>query len=418
MLPSIHFENIKKFAREFDYTIFLSTLLISLAGLAAIYTATRSGSELVQATFTKQIVWLSVSLVVMFTVIALPPRLIYSISLYFYVVSLLLLVIVLFVGTRIQGAARWISFGFIAFQPSELAKLATIFMLANFLSNPTIDASKFWNIVVAFIIVLIPTALVIRQPDLGTSLVFAALILPVLYRAGLSLFAIFFMFSPVMTVVFYMLSGYNFYVLGFMMAVVLIILYLSKKNAYIILTVFLINLAVGISARPIWSNLHDYQKKRIIAFINPESDPKGAGYQVLQAQTAVGSGGLTGKGFLEGSQTQLQFLPEQHTDFIFAVIGEEGGFLAGFLLILLFLVILFRAVRLSFYIKDLFLSLVIVGIASALGFQVMVNIGMNMGIMPVTGLPLPLVSYGGSSLLVNFVMIGILISLSMRKNTL
>jgi rod shape determining protein RodA len=267
----------------------------------------------------------------------------------------------------------------------------------------------------AFVIAGAPMALIIEQPDLGTALCIGAVVFPMLYWHGITLFSVFVMLSPLATVLIHIGSGYHFEIFMLTLLIILIILYFSKRPTWMVLTVLAVNIIVGLSSEPLWESLKDYQKERILTFIEPERDAKGAGYQVLQSKIAIGSGGLVGKGYLEGTETRLKFLPEQHTDFIFAVISEEFGLLGGIVILTLFGALIIRLILIAEVVDDKFCSLTLLGIAALFGFQAFVNIGMTCGIMPVTGIPLPFLSYGGTALLTNFALVGIALNISVRK---
>jgi len=239
-----------------------------------------------------------------------------------------------------------------------------------------------------------PFLLIARQPDLGTSLVFLVLCLPLLFWAGLNWFSLFVIITPLLT----MILSFNFYAFLVWMILIFAVLIISKRKPIILISVFIIHIFVGLLTPVLWGQLKPYQQQRILTFANPEADPKGAGYQIIQSKVAIGSGGIWGKGFLEGSQTQLRFLPAQHTDFIFSVIGEEWGFIGVLIVILLFMALLLYLIYLSSLVRSLYASLIIIGITTVLFFHIVVNIGMSVGLAPVTGLPLPLISYGGSFL--------------------
>ncbi|MFY9113889.1 MAG: rod shape-determining protein RodA, partial [Dethiobacteria bacterium] len=287
---------------------------------------------------------------------------------YIYVINLLLLVAVLVVG-RGDNVKRWIDLGFIDIQPSEYAKLTLIIILARLLSEKEGQLGKrFSASIPALIYTAVLTALIFLQPDLGTAMVIVAILLGLLYVAGINL-------------------KYLFYMLG-----------------------------SGAVAFPfLWMFLEGYQKKRLMIFLNPEMDPLGYGYQLMQSIIAVGSGSIWGKGLFEGTQVRLNYLPEQHTDFIFAVLGEELGFIGAVGLLFLFFLLIYRILWIGSQSKDVFGSLICSGVAIMLSFHVLVNIGMTIGIMPVTGLPLPFISYGGNSLLINFLAIGLVLNIGMRR---
>lgn len=408
-------EKIKQFLRDLDFFILIPVLLLCLWGVFTIYSATHALDEEKQLNLTKQISFLGMGLIGMILLILIPVRLIDSASVGLYVIALVLLIILMGLGAVRYGAQRWFSFGIFSFQPSELAKVAVILFTARILALQRVRPAHVGNIAIAGAIAAVPIFFIIKQPDLGTAISIASIPLPILYRHGISLFSIFVMFSPAATFLLYVGSGYQFHVFILTLIVIAIILFFSRRRPWIILSVLLLNLIVGLSAEPFWDSLKDYQKERILNFIEPERDLQGAGYQVQQSQIAIGNGGITGKGFLEGTQTRLKFLPEQYTDFIFSAIGEEFGFVGTLVLLLLFGIIIFRLLLLSSAITDKFANLTLVGIASLLAFQVFINIGMTAGIMPVTGIPLPFISYGGTALLTNLSLIAIALNISMRK---
>jgi rod shape determining protein RodA len=321
------------------------------------------------------------------------------------------LLLVLFVGKVGQGAERWLIIGPVHVQPSELAKLATILAVSKYLSDKYADVNKFKYFSIAVALILFPFILIARQPDLGTALVFLALIIPLLYWAGLNWFNIFTILTPLLT----MILSFNFWAFMILMISIAVILAISRRKPIILVAVFLLNIGVGIATPYLWNQLRPYQQQRILTFVNPEKDPKGAGYQIIQSQVAIGSGGIWGKGYLRGSQTHLRFLPAQHTDFIFSVIGEEFGFIGAGIILLLFMMLILRFIHIAAVIRGQFESLTIIGIVTILVFHTIINIGMTIGMAPVTGLPLPFLSYGGSSLVVNMMMVGVVLNISRNK---
>ena len=397
--------------QKLDYITILIVLVLVSIGLLAIYSATHSGDENSNQYFTKQLTWAIIGSLLMIAASYLPFKLLIRISYILYVFTLLLLVIVLFFGKAGQGAERWLVVGSLRIQPSELAKLATILAVSRFLSDKYANVNKFKYLFLSVLMILIPFILIARQPDLGTALVFLVLIIPMLFWAGLHWFTLFIIISPLFTLIF----SFNLWAFMAMMFIVIVILYLSKRKIYVSVLIFLINIAVGIATPKIWDTLHPYQQKRILTFINPEQDPKGAGYQIIQSQVAIGSGGIWGKGFLKGSQTHLRFLPAQHTDFIFSVIGEEFGFFGVTVILLLYLALLIRLAIIAYAVKNQFGSMVLIGIITVIFFHVIINIGMTIGFAPVTGLPLPYLSYGVSFLIINLLMIGTALNISRNR---
>jgi len=288
-----------------------------------------------------------------------------------YVFNLIMLLAVMLIGQSALGAQRWISIGPISIQPSEFSKLIMIVSLAGMLEEKVGKLNTLEDLIPVAAYVGLPFLLVLKQPDLGTSLVFLAIFFGMVFVCGIRL---------------RLLGG-----------------------------IF----AAGIAMLPLlWHFLKDYQKMRIMVFIDPNVDPLGSGYHIIQSKIAIGSGMLWGKGLFEGTQSQLNFLPENHTDFIFAVVGEELGFIGVVCLLLLYMVVLWRGVQIAKDASDMFGRLLAVGITSMLAFHVLVNVGMTLGIMPVTGIPLPLMSYGVSSLTTNIMAVAILINIQLRKKKL
>jgi rod shape determining protein RodA len=316
------------------------------------------------------------------------------------------LFLIFFIGKVGLGAERWLQLGPFSFQPSELAKLASVLAVARYISHEGTDLNNPKYFLIAGSFLVIPFAMIIRQPDLGTSMVFLAMALPMFYWAGLQLSNLLLIIVPF----FVMLASFSFST--FLILMILLVGYLiySRRTKIVFITVFLTNIIMGLLTPVLWNHLKPYQQNRIKIFLNPESDPRGAGYQIIQSKVAIGSGGSLGKGFMQGSQTQLRFLPEQHTDFIFAVIAEEFGFLGALTGLILFLILIIRNIQIAAMVRNKFNSIVIIGITTIIFFHVSVNLGMAVGLLPVTGLPLPFISYGGSSLVTNMIMIGIVLN--------
>jgi rod shape determining protein RodA len=401
--------------QRYDYITLLLVLALVSIGLVAIYSATSTGEGADNSGyFVRQLIWASVGLTVMVTVSYVPLRVLQRVSFMFYGFTLFLLIMVLLFGRIGQGAERWLDLGPIHLQPSELAKLATVMAVAAYQSDKYVNINKIRYFVITLALILAPFALIVRQPDLGTALVFLAVIIPLLFWAGLNWFAIFTMLTPVVTLLF----SFFFWAFLIWMLLVILVLFLSGKNKLILVTVFLLNIMVGTITPSLWNQLRPYQQKRILTFVNPEKDPRGAGYQIIQSKVAIGSGGFWGKGYLQGSQTHLRFLPAQHTDFIFSVIGEEFGFVGILIILLLFYLLIYRLIALAAGIRFQYASLVVIGIATIIAFHVIINIGMTIGLAPVTGLPLPFISYGGSFLMSNLLMIGVVLNVARNKYTI
>jgi rod shape determining protein RodA len=398
---------------RYDYITLILVCLLVGVGLIAIFSATAGPEMDANNYFTRQLIWAIFGIMAMVAVSFIPPRLInrFVYPLYFFTIFLLGLVFI--VGRVGQGAERWIVIGPVHIQPSEFAKLATIMAVSKYLSDKYADVNKIKYFVISVTLILIPFLLIARQPDLGTALVFLALIIPLLFWAGLNWFHIFTILTPLIT----MIVSFDFWAFLALMIVISLVLVGSQKKPVIIAAVFMLNISVGIATPYLWNQLRPYQQQRIKTFLNPEKDPKGAGYQIIQSQVAIGSGGVWGKGYLNGTQTHLRFLPAQHTDFIFSVIGEEFGFIGVSMVLLLFLLLILRMVHVASTIRDNFSSMILVGFSTIFGFHALINIGMTIGMAPVTGLPLPFLSYGGSSLMTNLVMMGVALNIFRHKYT-
>lgn len=332
---------------------------------------------------------------------------------YFYILTLFFLAVILFAGSSAQGAQRWFQIGPLSFQPSELSKLTMIIVLAVFLDQQR-KVESFRQSVYALLVVGMPFLLIFRQPDLGTALVFFFILAGMLAFSGESTRFLFILVTPLLSVLLRPL----FYLWLIYLFALALALFLNRARSWDWALIFGGNAAVGVAFPFIWGMLKVYQKKRILTFLNPAADPYGAGYHSLQSIIAIGSGGLFGKGFLQGTQTQLRFIPEQHSDFIFSVVGEEFGFLGSLVVLLLFAVFIWRALAIALQARDAFGSFLAAGIAVMTAFHVLANIGMTLGLLPVVGIPLPFMSFGGSSLFMNLACVGILQNISMRRQKL
>ncbi|MCX5725893.1 MAG: rod shape-determining protein RodA [Candidatus Saganbacteria bacterium] len=328
-----------------------------------------------------------------------------------YIIILIFLAITLFSGTASGGAQRWISLGPLSFQPSEIAKLMMIVALAAFLEKRKDKLNDLLQLLPTFVLTAIPFAFIFKQPDLGTSLVLIAICFGMLAFAGGRPELLCFILSPILGIFFFQ----NIFLFIFYLIVIGIIMYALKLKILDNILILGANIGIGYIIPHIWATLREYQKMRLLTFLNPAMDPRGAGYHTLQAKIAVGGGGLFGKGLLHGTQTQLQFIPKQHTDFIFSVVGEELGFLGATLVLILFGIIIFRSIKIAMEARNPFGSLLAGGIAIMLTFHLMVNAGMTIGLLPVVGIPLPFFSFGGTSLLINLIAVGILQNIYMRR---
>jgi rod shape determining protein RodA len=397
--------------REIDLTFIIVALILSIIGILLIYSAKHhSDNPAERAIYIKQIIWVLLGLFACALVFSIPLRFYEVFSYILYFLSLLTLVLILMIGSSKMGASRWISIGGFNIQPAEFAKIATIFPLARYLAYSKRSIYSFRWLASVVGMALLPALLILKQPDLGTSLVFLAILISMLFWSGVPLFYLFLIVSPVISLIcaFHWLSWALFFL------ILVLLLFRLRPTAVFSVSFLLLNLAFGMVTPLVWNKLHDYQKQRIIVFLDPGRDPQGAGYQIIQSKIAIGSGGLSGKGYLEGSQTKLAFLPHQHTDFVFSVLGEEFGLWGGIILLGLFTFLIIKGILIVQKTRNTFASNLAVGLSAIIGFQMLVNIGMTLGVMPVTGLPLPFVSYGGSSMLLSWVILGLLLSINSR----
>lgn len=392
------------FLRRIDFSILISTLLLIGIGLASIYSATHTSAVIVN--FQKQIFWVVIGILLMTLILIASVRFFHYSAYIIYGLSIVSLLLVLLMGKSVGGNAGWFGFGSFGIQPSEFGKIAAILALARFLSDSTTKLTSMVDIAKALAIVLVPWVLIIAQPDFGTGLMYLAVFVPMIFWAGAEMFILLVLISPVIIAIIAVLNLWLFLAAALL---IVFIFYLLHKNLGVALLFLTLNLSVGFATNYLYGHLPEYQRKRIAVFIDPTKDPKSAGYNVIQSKVAIGSGGLTGKGFLKGSQTQLRFIPEQWTDFIYCVPAEEFGFLGASTVLFLFGTILFRGLKIAFDHESRFASIMCIGIVATFAIHVSVNIGMTVGLTPVIGIPLPFMSYGGSSFLTSAVMVGLLL---------
>lgn len=360
----------RRLLQNFDWVLLLLLIIICSISLLNLYSATSAirdsgGSQI----FTKQIYWFLIGFTVLLIMTTFDYHVLERLAYPIYFLSLFLLILVLVVGNVYSGSQRWLSIGGIAFQPSEFSKITLVIILSKFFSGQgeytEYRLRDLWR---PFILIVIPFILVVKEPDLGTALMLVII----------SFSIIFFM----------KINWKSFFILVF----------------------------ASISSIPfIWFSLKDYQKTRILTFLRPETDPLGAGYHIIQSKIAVGSGMLTGKKFLKGTQTRLHFLPEQHSDFAFSVFAEEWGFIGSLILLLLYLILILWCVNIAKNSKDMFGSVLAVGIISIVFWQLAINVSMAIGLLPVVGIPLVLFSSGGSSIISTMMGMGLLMNISMRR---
>ncbi len=355
----------RRLLENFDFILFFTTIVLCLIGIIFIKSATNA----LEIDYAKrQLLYFSLGLVGLIIAVTFNYSKIAKHTIAIYAVSVLLLIVVLLIGKGIGGARRWLSLGIVSFQPSELFKITSILMIAYYLNKVSKEANKFKILICVFLIVILPVLLIIIQPDLGTaiSLIF----------------------------------------------VIFAVVFVSNGDIRSMLIVVGISLA---SCPFLWKFLKTYQKKRLLVFINPDVDPLGAGYAIIQSKIAIGAGGLFGYGWKRGYQTHLNFIPEHHTDFIFSTVAEEWGFIGACVLLLLYAILFWRMFSLVSLVRDKLGLLIIVGVISLFAVHIFINIGMAIGIMPITGLTLPFLSYGGSSLVANMFLVGLVLNIGMRR---
>jgi rod shape determining protein RodA len=397
---------------ELDRVFFFTLMALLVTGLIVVYSACQvedGGST--AGLWAKQVAFAVAGLLVMAGAAALPPVVWERFAWLLYGISLAVLGFVLVAGDAAGGATRWIQFGGFRFQPSELAKLSTVLLMARVLAGRRRPAGSLPALTLLAMIVLVPAALVLRQPDLGTALVFLVVAPPMLYWSGVSFPYLLLASSPVLSII--CASSLPSWIL--FSVFLLALAYFSRAVLLERILYVSLSVAAGIATPVLWGRLEPYQQQRILAFLDPEKYSSGAGYQIIQSKVAIGSGGLTGVGFLDGTQKGLAFLPARHTDFVFSVVGEEFGFLGTVLVLALFTLLIVRGLRIAADSRDPFAGLTVVGILSMLAFQVFVNIGVTVGLVPVTGLPLPIYSYGGTSLLATMAGLGIVLGVRLRR---
>lgn len=370
----------RRLVKNLDFLLLGVVLALVVIGLLTIFSATRANTAINGGNpylfVEKQFISVIIGLLGMVLLIGLDYRLSDLAYRLIYGVNIILLVAVILFGTEVNGAKSWLNLGFYSLQPSEFAKLAVILTLAKHLSEKE-KLSSIWDLLSPFLHILLPLVLILLQPDFGTALVFVFIFFVMLYMAGTN----------------------GRLLLGIILLGVLLIALIFGCHHFF-------NTPLP---------LKDYQIKRLTSFINPDADPRGAGWNVNQAKIAVGSGRFFGKGIFQNTQGRLGFLPENHTDFIFAVFCEEWGFIGGFILLGLFFILIWRSLRIAVQAKDRCGSLIAIGIMAMFTFHVLENVGMNMSIMPITGIPLPFISSGGSSMMANLFAVGYLENIWARK---
>lgn len=351
-----------------NYELLFTLILLIIISIVNLYSAAMVGHK-VSPIYYRQLLWFGIGIISIFVFAFIDYRMFKKLSLILYIITLFLILLTIVKGRTAYGAQRWLSIGILSFQPSEITKFSLILALANYFDDHWFEKGyNFKTLVIPLTYIFIPFILIIKQPDLGTAIIILLIGASIILFAGIRL------------------KTFLMFVFAF---------------------ITIIPLA--------WHFMKSYQKARLVAFVDPYKDPLGSGYHLLQSRIAVGSGKLFGVGYLKGTQSHLNFLPESHTDFIFSVFAEEWGFVGCIILIILFVIIIAEGFRISHYAKDKFGSLLAFGISISIFIQFFINIGMSTGILPVVGITLPFMSYGGSSILMFMIEIGILLSIHIRK---
>jgi rod shape determining protein RodA len=387
--------------RKIDAAIIVAGITLSILGLIMIF----STGGLTY--FLKQLGWLTIALIICYLFSAISPRVWASLSPFVYAGLGILLVLVIVAAPGYPN--RWFKFGDVSIQPSEFAKFATILILANYLANRK-RLDRFVDIIVPFLIIAVPAALVFVEPDLGAAQIFFPILIVMLYWSGMPGAKIFIFFSPILSAI----ASFSIYIwIGYIVLLGIYLFYRKKLGDLVYGLVG--NPVAGLMTPVIWNSLKPYQQKRVIAFLSPWLDPQGMSWQVIQSKIAIGSGRLLGKGFLSGTQKKFEFLPERHTDFIFSCIGEEFGLLGIIVTLGLYVFLLYRIINLAREAKNKFSGIFAIGVMGWFGYQALINTAMTLGLIPITGVPLPFISYGGSALLACFMAVGVMLSISKSK---
>lgn len=427
---------------EFDLILFFSTLALMIIGILFIYSSGVNAEGVVFSNeYVKQIIWVCLGLVLLFMVTFFDYFKLKDFSFYIYIGFSLLLIYTRFFGKVVKGARSWLDIiAGMGIQPSEFMKIATILFLAKFLNDTKDARDPLKRFLTSVGIILFPVLLILSQPDFGTALVYLPIFIVMMYVGGIELRYVLFTLITALTTMFFTVlplwekfilkstnsflivfhaSPYNYILLGvlflaFVLAVVGLITFKKTYYYWIAFVTFILFISIGASLAAS-KILKEYQIMRLIVFLDPSIDPKGSGWNIIQSITAIGSGGLFGKGFLQGTQSHYRFLPEQSTDFIFSIISEETGFVGSLIVFTLFFIILYRGLSILKTTRDNFGRLICSGIIAMISFHFMINIGMSMGVMPITGIPLFFLSYGGSSLWVALLGVGLMLSIHQKR---
>ncbi|MCL2765474.1 MAG: rod shape-determining protein RodA [Treponema sp.] len=424
-----------------DYLLLLPVLILMTLGVLFIYSSgVNSDGVLVSNEYLRQIIWAFAGLTAAVTLSLINYRKFYNFSIYIYIISLIPLLYTLLFGHVIYNAARWLRIGSFGVQMSEFVKISVIILLARYLADTDRNRETFSRFLVSCVIVFIPMGIVLLQPDLGTALVYVAILLTMMFMSGIAMRYVMFMVSCIaLTGIFLVLPLWQTFILQrtlpflavltsiriviitvlffVLIAAIALFGYIKYKKRYFFWVVYIsaiivFSISVSYVARVVLKN---YQIMRLIVFLDPNVDPRGAGWNIIQSVTAIGAGGFAGQGYLQGTQSHYRFLPEQSTDFIFSIFSEETGFLGGLFIFSMYLLICNRLLAIMKTVVDPFARYICAGLAGMYSFHFIINVGMTMGIMPITGLPLLFMSYGGSSVMTSMIGIGLALSIFIRR---
>lgn len=390
-----------KLSDKIDFYLLISSIVIIIFGLLSIYSSTFNIPTL-HINFYKQLIFAIIGLFMGIIFYNLSLKVFDLLAVPFYILSLMLLISVLFLGKKVSGNQAWLNIGDFSLQPSEISKFAVILMLAHIFAKRNFNVNTIKGFIIITAIVLLPALLIILQKDIGTAIVFFSILIFGLFWNGLSGFSVFVLVSPII-VAFSSLLG--FLPLMISLVGIVLVLFYFKREMFLSIGILALNLAAAVLVELSLHILSPHQINRIKNFLDPNFDPLGSGYNALQAKVAMGSGGLLGKGFLAGSQTQFKFIPAQWTDFVFCVVGEEFGFIGSIFVLCLYFIVITRMLYIAKTTDSVFRSSVMIMSVAVLLTHIFINIGMTIGLVPVIGIPLPLMSYGGSALVTNMMMI-------------
>ena len=405
------FRHYRKKILESPISVLFPVSGLVILGLATLFSITSTQGHAPPNALSKQILFIIPAVILMSMILLTPRRIIHK---YIYIIygCIIIAVTVPFFGEKIAGTYRWINIGLpFGLQPSEIAKWVIVIALARYLSDHNLKMKNFDAIVVPFLFVLFPTIIVFSQPDLGTAFVMIIPVFTMLFWVGSRPIHLFLIIAPLFSI----FTAFDVLVFSIWAGIMAVVIFIARLKLWHALGLFFSNLFLGLIFPLIWGSLRSYQQNRILTLFDPELDPLGAGYQIIQSKTALGSGGFLGKGWGQGTQTHLKFLPVQESDFIVSVIGEEFGYLTLLIMLVLFSWLIIKIIGLALNATDRFSSLVLVGISTIFLTHVFVNCAMTAGMIPVKGLPLPFISYGGSFLLSCFMMVGFVLNFGRDK---